>query len=176
MEEQMSEMIMDENCAMLSKRRSLLALVAAGAAATFLPGRNAAKAQEAGSSEGAALVGAWLASASRPTGQGVALLTFASDGTFFRSADNHPIQSVGHGVWLPVGEREFDASYIALRFDDSGTHIGSQKTRIRISVGPGMDQFTGMAKVSTLGLDGSVQGSSQTQLQGTRMSVEPFDA
>jgi hypothetical protein len=161
---------------MISDRRNLLGLLAAGAAAAFLPGPASAKAQETGSSEGAGLVGAWLASASRPTGQGVVLLTFTSDGTFFRSADNHPVQSVGHGMWRPIGESEFDATYIALRFDDNRTHIGSQKTRIRITVGADPDQFTGMAKVSTLGLDDSVRGTSETQLQGKRISVEPFDA
>ena len=161
---------------MTNDRRSLLGLLAAGAAAAFLPGREAAKAQEAGSSEGPGLVGAWLVSASRPTGQGVVLLTFTSDGTFFRSADNHPVQSVGHGVWRAVSESEFDATYVALRFDDNRTYIGSQKTRIRITVGPDPDQLTGMAKVSTLGLDDSVRGTSETQLRGKRISVEPFDA
>ena len=66
--------------------------------------------------------------------------------------------------------------YIALRFDENRVHLGSQKTRIRITLGPEPDQFTGLAKVSTLGVDGSVQGTSQTQLQGKRIGVEPFDA
>ncbi len=33
------------------------------------------------------MVGAWIVSASRPGGEGVVLLTFTSDGTFFRSGD-----------------------------------------------------------------------------------------
>jgi hypothetical protein len=104
------------------------------------------------------------------------LFTFTSDGTFFRSADTHPVQTVGHGVWSPSSEREIDAMYIALRFDENRVHIGSQKTRIRITLGSEPDQFTGLAKVSTLGVDGSIQGTSQTQLQGKRFGVEPFDA
>jgi hypothetical protein len=104
------------------------------------------------------------------------LLTFNSDGTFLRSADTHPLQSVGHGVWSPSGEGNVDAMYIALRFDENRAHSGSQKTRIRITIGPEPDQFTGVGKVSTLGLDGSVQGTSQTQLQGKRIVAEPFDA
>ena len=66
--------------------------------------------------------------------------------------------------------------YIALRFDENRVHVGSQKTRIRFTLGPEPDQFTGLAKVSTLGVDGSIQGTSQTQLQGKRFGVEPFDA
>ena len=122
------------------------------------------------------MVGAWLVSASRATGPGVVLLTFNSDGTFLRSADTHPVQTVGHGVWNPSSDRDIDAMYIALRFDENRVHIGSQKTRIRITLGPEPDQFTGLGKVSTLGLDGSVQGMSQTQLQGKRIVAEPFDA
>jgi hypothetical protein len=160
-----------------SSRRSLLGLLAAGAAAAaLLPGRKAAGAQETGSNGASALVGAWLVSASRATGQGVVLLTFDSDGTFLRSADTHPVQTVGHGVWRPSSDHDIDAMYIALRFDENRTHIGSQKTRIRITLGPEPDQFTGLGKVSTLGLDGSVQGTSQTQLQGKRIDIEPFDA
>lgn len=103
------------------------------------------------------------------------LLTFTSDGTFFRSGDTHPTLSVAHGVWVPVGEREFDATYIALRFDENRAHIGSQNTRIRITLGSDPDEFTGLAKVSTLGLDGSVQATSETQLRGKRITVAPFD-
>jgi hypothetical protein len=104
------------------------------------------------------------------------LLTFNSDGTFIRSADTHPVQTVGHGVWSPNGNGDIDAKYVALRFDENRAHIGSQKTRIRLTMGPEPDQFTGLGKVSTLGLDGSVQGTSQTQLQGKRIVAEPFDA
>jgi hypothetical protein len=168
---------------MVSGRRSRLGLLAAGVGAVFLPGRQAAGAQEPSPSgpsgrpsAGPGLLGAWLVTVSRPTGQGAALLTFTSDGTFFRSADTHPVQSVGHGVWTPVDERDIDAMYIALRFDETRAHIGSQKTRLRLTLGPDPDRFTAVGKVSTLAVDGSVQGTSQTQLQGERIGVEAFDA
>ena len=156
--------------------RGLFGLLAAGAAAGFLPGRKAVRAQETRPSAGSALVGAWLVSVSRPTGQGVVLLTFTADGTFFRSADTHPVQSVGHGVWTPVSEHDIDATYIALRFDENRAHIGSQKTRLRITLGADPDHFTALGKVSTLAVDDGVQGTSQTQLQGQRIGVEAFDA
>jgi hypothetical protein len=44
------------------------------------------------------LVGAWIVTASRPAGVGKNLLTFSSDGTFFRSGDTHPVLSGGHGA------------------------------------------------------------------------------
>jgi len=120
------------------------------------------------------LVGAWLVSASRPGGQGVVLLTFTSDGTFFRSGDTHPVLSAAHGAWKRISEREFDATYIALRFDENRKFVGTQKTRIRITAGPGENEFTGLAKVSVLDLDGKEERASETRLAGKRIQVEPF--
>jgi hypothetical protein len=74
---------------------------------------------------------------SRPAGVGKNLLTFSSDGTFFRSGDTHPVLSGGHGSWKRVGGQDFDATYVAFRFDQTGKWIGSQKTRIHVTPGPG---------------------------------------
>jgi len=120
------------------------------------------------------LVGAWLVSASRPGGQGVVLATFLSDGTFIRSGDTHPVLSAAHGAWKRISEREFDATYIALRFDENRKFVGTQKTRIRITAGPGENEFTGLAKVSVLDLDGKEERASETRLAGKRIQVEPF--
>ena len=120
------------------------------------------------------LVGAWIVRASRPAGVGKNLLTFSSDGTFFRSGDTHPMLSGGHGAWRRVSDREFDATYIAFRFDQSGKWIGSTKTRIRIIPGPGPDEFTGTAKVSTRDLQDNEIGTSETRLEGKRIEVESF--
>jgi hypothetical protein len=120
------------------------------------------------------LVGAWLVSASRTGGQGVVLVTFLSDGTFIRSGDTHPVLSAAHGAWKRISDREFDATYIALRFDENRKFVGTQKTRIRITAGPGENEFTGLAKVSVLDLDGKEERASETRLAGKRIQVEPF--
>jgi hypothetical protein len=120
------------------------------------------------------LVGAWIVTASRPAGVGKNLLTFSSDGTFFRSGDTHPTLSGAHGAWKRVGDREFDATYIALRFDQSGKWIGSTTTRIHIVAGPGGNEFTGVAKVSTRDLQDKEIGVSESRLEGKRIQVEPF--
>jgi len=149
---------------------SLAAVVVAGCASggwTFTR-------QDAGGETGRGLVGAWLVSASRPGGRGVTLLTFTSDGTFFRSGDTHPILSVAHGVWKRISDREFEATYIALRFDQNRRFVGTQKTRIRITQGPGDDEFTGLAKVSLLDLNDKQEQASETRLAGKRIQVEPF--
>jgi hypothetical protein len=130
--------------------------------------------QEAAVESNRGLVGAWIVTASRPSGVGKNLLTFSSDGTFFRSGDTHPVLSGAHGAWKRVGDNEFDATYIAFRFDQSGKWIGSTKTRIHIVPGPGGNQFAGEAKVSTLDLQDKEIGASEVRLQGKRIEVEPF--
>ena len=120
------------------------------------------------------LVGAWIVTASRPGGVGKNLLTFSSDGTFFRSGDTHPVLSGAHGAWKRVGDREFDASYIAFRFDQDRKWIGSTMTRIRIIPGPGGNEFTGVAKVSVRDLQDKEVGTSEVRLEGKRIQVEPF--
>jgi len=129
---------------------------------------------DASSQSSRGLIGAWIVTASRPAGVGRNLLTFSSDGTFFRSGDTHPVLSGAHGAWKRVGDREFDATYIAFRFDQSGKWIGSTKTRIHIVAGPGGDQFTGVAKVSTRDLQDKEVGTSESRLEGKRIEVEPF--
>jgi hypothetical protein len=148
----------------------LVAVVLAGCASTT----STTARQDAGIVAGQGLVGAWYVSATRPEGQGVVLLTFTSDGTFFRSGDSHPVLSVGHGVWKRNSDREYDATYIALRFDDNKKFVGTQKTRIRITMGPGENEYTGVAKVSVLNLEGKEERSSETKVVGKRIQVEPF--
>ena len=120
------------------------------------------------------LIGAWIVTASRPAGVGKNLLTFSSDGTFFRSGDTHPVLSGAHGAWKRVGDREFDATYIAFRFDENRKWIGSTKTRIHIIPGPGDNEFTGMAKVSTRDLQDKEVGTSEVRIEGKRIQAEPF--
>ena len=123
---------------------------------------------------GGSLVGAWVVTASRPTGAGKNLLTFSSDGTFFRSGDTHPILSGGHGTWKRAADGGFDATYIAFRFEQSGKWIGSTKTRIHIAPSSSANEFTGLAKVSTRDLLDNEVGTSETRLEGRRIQVEPI--
>jgi hypothetical protein len=130
--------------------------------------------QDAGVATNRGLIGAWIVTASRPAGVGKNLLTFSSDGTFFRSGDTHPVLSGGHGAWKRVGDREFDATYIAFRFDQDRKWIGSTMTRIHIIPGPGDDAFTGVAKISTRDLQDNEVGTSEVRLEGRRIKVVPF--
>ena len=156
-------------CKIRSVLLSLLtAVVVAGCASSAVTRQDAAVETNRG------LIGAWIVTASRPGGMGKNLLTFSSDGTFFRSGDTHPVLSGAHGAWKRVGDREFDATYIAFRFDQNRNWIGSTKTRIHIIPDPGDNEFTGVAKVSTRDLQDNEVGTSETRLEGKRIQVEPF--
>jgi hypothetical protein len=63
---------------------------------------------------------------------------------------------------------------MALRFDENRKFVGTQKTRIRITLGPGENEFTGLAKASLLDLDSKEERASETRLAGKRIQVEPF--
>jgi hypothetical protein len=129
---------------------------------------------ESASETGRSLVGAWEVTASRPQGVGKNLLTFSSDGTFFRSGDTHPVLSGGHGAWKRASESEYHATYIAFRFDQSGKWIGSTKTRIQITLSPDGNEFTGVAKASVRDLEDKEERMSESRLQGRRIQVESF--
>lgn len=120
------------------------------------------------------LIGAWLVTAHRQRGVGGNLLTFSSDGTFFRSGDSHPVYSGGHGAWKRVSEKEFEATYIAFTFDQSGKWTGSNKVRIHITVGPGENEFAAKTKSSTRDLQDKEIRSGEGNLSGKRILVEPF--
>ncbi len=159
---------------MFKIRSTLLSLLTAVVVAGCVSAGSTVTRHDAAGESTRGLVGAWLVSASRPGGVGKNLLTFSSDGTFFRSGDTHPVLSGAHGAWKRVGDREFDATYIAFRFDQNGKWIGSNKTRIHIIQGPGDNEFTGVAKVSVLDLNGKEERASETRLAGKRIQVEPF--
>jgi hypothetical protein len=126
------------------------------------------------SETGGSLVGAWIVTVSRPGGVGKNMLTFSSDGTFFRSGDTHPVLSGAHGAWKRVGDREFDATYVAFRFDQGGKWIGSQVVRAHFILSSDGTEFTGKAKVSTRDLQDNEIGTSEVTPVARRIQVEPF--
>ena len=118
------------------------------------------------------LIGAWLVTSERGRGVGKNLLTFSSDLTFFRSGDTHPTISGGHGAWKQLTPQEFEATYIAFRFDEDRKWVGSTKTTIRIKLGASVDEFVGTAKSLTRDLDDKTLRSAESKLQGRRIQVE----
>jgi hypothetical protein len=122
--------------------------------------------------QAAPLVGAWLVTSVRSRGVGMNMLTFSSDGTFFRSGDTHPNLSGGHGAWKQLNGAEFEATYVAFRFDESRKWVGSTKTTLRIQLGDGRNEFTGTARSVSRDLDEKPIGAGESKLEGKRIVVE----
>lgn len=151
-------------------RIPLLALVGLLSLSLFGMGRQAETPASAGLNS--RLVGAWEVESLREQGIGKNLLTFSSDGTFFRSGDTHPTLSGGHGAWMQVSATAYHGSYVALRFDAAGKWIGYARNRLLIEVNADGASFTGVAKTSTRDLDDKEIKTGETRLRGRKIEVE----
>ena len=120
------------------------------------------------------LVGAWEVTVKRARGVGKNLLTFSSDGTFFRSGDTHPILSGGHGAWKLTGPNQYNASYVAFSFDTSGKWIGVNRNNLQIVLGPDGNEFEGTVKSSYRDLEDKEVRTGTSPLAGKRIQVQPF--
>jgi hypothetical protein len=120
------------------------------------------------------LVGAWEVTASRARGVGKNLLTFSSDGTFFRSGDTHPVLSGAHGAWKLVGPNQYNASYVSFSFDQSGKWIGINRNNLQLNLGPDGNEFKGTVKSSNRDLQDNVISTGTSPLGGKRIQVQPF--
>jgi hypothetical protein len=120
------------------------------------------------------LVGAWEVTASRARGVGKNLLTFSSDGTFFRSGDTHPVVSGAHGAWKLVGPDQYNASYVSFSFDQGGKWNGFNRNNLQLTLSPGGNEFTGTVKTSNRDLQDNVISTGTSPLAGKRIQVQPF--
>jgi hypothetical protein len=120
------------------------------------------------------LVGAWEVTVSRARGVGKNLLTFSSDGTFFRSGDTHPVLSGAHGAWKLVGPNQYNASYVAFSFDQSGKWTGINRNNLQLSLGPDGNEFTGTVKSSSRDLQDNEITTGTSPLAGKRIQVQAF--
>lgn len=123
---------------------------------------------------GQTLIGAWEVTASRARGVGKNLLTFSSDGTFFRSGDSHPVLSGAHGAWKLVGPNLYHASYVAFSFDSSGKWSGINRNNLQIGVSPDGNEFNGTVKASIRDLLDNEVRTGTSPLAGKRIQVQPF--
>ena len=120
---------------------------------------------------GPTLVGAWEVTASRARGVGKNLLTFSSDGT---RGDTHPVLSGGHGAWKLVRPNQYNASYVAFSFDQSGKWIGVNRNNLQLSLSPDGNEFKGTVKSNSRDLQDNEISTGTSPLAGKRIQVQPF--
>jgi hypothetical protein len=102
------------------------------------------------------------------------LLTFSSDGTFFRSGDTHPVLSGAHGAWKLVGPNQYQASYVAFTFDQSGKWMGINRNNLQLELSADGNSFSGTVKSSNRDLQENVISAGAATLAGQRIQVQPF--
>lgn len=120
-------------------------------------------------------VGAWEVTSRRSSSVGKNLLTFSSDGTFFRSGDTHPVLSGAHGSWKSVAPGVYHATYVAFAFDSSGKWVGTNRNNLEIRLNADGNSFEGSARSSNLDLQDNVLRRGTAQLEGQRIQVQPFE-
>jgi hypothetical protein len=142
---------------------------------TGLEANRSASAPDRAVTSPATLVGAWEVTSTRASrGVGKNLLTFSSDGTFFRSGDSHPVLSGAHGAWKLVGPNLYNASYVAFGFDQNGKWIGISRNNLQLVLGTDGNEFTGTVKSSNRDLQENVMSAGTATLVGKRIQVQPF--
>ncbi len=120
-----------------------------------------------------AIVGTWHVTFTRPPSRGYALVTFISDGTSVRTTDRSPVMSAAHGAWQETGEREFQATWQAFKFDANRTHVGNQRAVFRITISGDGNSLSGVGVGTTYTLDGKLieAETAEGPFEGTRISV-----
>ena len=121
------------------------------------------------------LVGAWEVISRRSSGVGKNLLTFSSDGTFFRSGDTHPVLSGAHGAWKSIAPGVYHASYVAFAFDASGKWVGVNRNNLELRLGADGKSFEGTARSSNRDLQDNELRRGTAPLEGRRIEVQPFE-
>ena len=158
-------------------RRTVLLLglaIAIGIASLVV--RDSAPAQDrpAGAAKAVpAIVGTWRVSFTRPPSKGYALVTFISDGTSVRTTDKSPLMSPSHGAWQQTGERKFQATWFAFKFDAHGAYIGNQQAVFRVTISADGNSLTGAGVGTAYTLDGKLIEAEKAEgpFEGTRVSV-----
>ena len=148
----------------------VLALVLASGGCAIAPDHRTAQSQAQPT-----LVGAWEVTSRRSSGVGKNLLTFSSDGTFFRSGDTHPALSGAHGAWKSVATGVYQASYVAFAFDASGKWVGINRNNLELRLSADGKTFAGTARSSNRDLQDNELRRGTAPLEGRRIEVQPFE-
>jgi hypothetical protein len=125
------------------------------------------------SAQGQQLEGSWIVTliqAGQPSR--TALHTYTADGGVLVSSPNRQV-SLGHGVWVRTGNREFGRTFVLLRFDDKGASVGMSKVRASLRLNEASDEWVGTATVEVFDTTGKlVSSTSGATDQGKRIRVE----
>ncbi len=161
---------------MVTKRRGLLGLIATGLAAVLVPGRSSQARAASVSQAFQGIEGTWVTAP--PSGEtGVpqrVQATFAGDGTVIVTNNLFPRLSPAQGVWERIDDRQFAATWVHLRYDDTGAWVGLTKVRQTISLNETLDESVATVVAEDLDHDGNILATRRPTVPSRRMRVEPI--
>jgi hypothetical protein len=161
--------------AMVTKRRGLLALFAAGFAALLLPSKRAAAQAGGASGQDEPLVGSWRVDAQRPPPLGpiTGFFTFTPGGCLLQTSAD-AVTRPAHGAYVKTADREYDYTWVRPRVDSEGTFIGTTTGSNHVRVDDPLDVYTTAGVTTELDLNGNVISTRQASGQATRIKVAPM--
>lgn len=158
----------------IARSRALAAIAIAVAAASLTAGSSAAsdaKTQQ--------LTGTWLTTitlVNPPPGivpSFMALNTFFAGGELIASSSQAlpSTRTLAHGGWVRTGNRRFNSTFTAFRFDASGTFIGTLRVRRSVTLSADGRSLTANDVVELLNPAGAVVVGFQATEAGRRVPV-----
>lgn len=144
----------------------------AGTAALLGAKPSAADAAPA-SAQGEPLEGSWRTDAIREGEPPVINLTTCIPGGSLLQTGTDPLLGPAHGVWVRVGEREYDIAFVRPRWDSDRNYVGTRRAQVRFRVDDGLDAFTAAGAFTDFDLAGNAVATRQVSAQGTRIKMEP---
>jgi hypothetical protein len=158
-------------------------LLTSGVIVVFATATQASQAAEQGTvrdshQEEKSIVGSWIGTIDN--GERV-VMSFTSDGIEGSSVQGavkltSPVLTPGHGVWAPLGGRQFAITDVVILYDiHTGDYRGSGKLRATLTLARGGDRMNGRARIDIFAPDGTLAVSFLHTVSFTRIKIEPLD-
>jgi len=88
------------------------------------------------------------------------------------STNNDPLLGPAHGVWVRVGEREYDYVFERSRWDADRNYLGIRRVQARINVAENLDTHSLSGVATDFDVAGNILATRQTTAQATRIKIE----
>jgi hypothetical protein len=139
-------MAMDHQGPRRITRRGVLLTAAAGAGSAVVA-TAAARGDAASAQSNNPLVGSWLCTYNRSTGEVLTgLLTFHENGTVVNSTSDHLAGGTSHGTWIDLGNGLYAYSVIRLSVDAAGNYAGTRAVDSDLTVDPSGNSWTSVSR------------------------------
>jgi hypothetical protein len=151
-------------------RRAALAAIAAGGLA--VAAASLATSPPASAQPAEPLIGSWMSTYHRSTGEVLAgLVTFHDNGTVINSTSDHLTGGTSHGSWTSLGSGQYAYSVLRLDVDAEGNYSGIRTVDADVSIDPTSDNWTSVSQTNFYDIDGNLLRTLTTMGAASRIPV-----